>query len=87
MVMEKGSRFKFDIFYSSICEHTIRGILSQKAAKKASDTLNASIDILLQRNPSTVTQWAEYLLIMTGRCEIYGTMKPVLELNISWNCT
>ncbi|NLL12828.1 MAG: response regulator [Fibrobacter sp.] len=63
MVMEKGSRFKFDIFYSSICEHTIRGILSQKAAKKASDTLNASIDILLQRNPSTVTQWAEYLLI------------------------
>ncbi len=62
-VMEKGSRFKFDLFYSSICEHTIRGILSQKAVKKASDTLNASIDILLQRKPSTVTQWADNLLI------------------------
>lgn len=62
-VMEKGSRFKFDFFYSSICEHTIRGILSQKAAKKTSDTLNASIEILLQQKPSTVTQWADYLLI------------------------
>ncbi len=62
-VMEKGSTFKFEFFFSSICEQTIRGILSKKAAKKASDTLNASIDTLLKRNPSTVTQWADYLFI------------------------
>jgi len=62
-VMEKGSAFKFELFFASICEHTIRGILSQKAAKKGSDTLNASIDTLLQRKPSTVTQWADYQFI------------------------
>jgi len=62
-VMEKGSSFKFDYFYSCICEHIIRGILSRKTMKKGTDTLNDSIDILLQHKPSTVTQWADYLLI------------------------
>lgn len=62
-VLEKGCNFKFEHFYSCLSEHTIRGILSQKAVLKASDTLNASIDVLFQHKPSTVTQWADYLLI------------------------
>lgn len=44
-VMDKGSRFSFEHFYTSVCEHTIRGILNRKAANKVSDTMNASIDI------------------------------------------
>lgn len=62
-VLEKGTDFKFEDLYSSICEQVLRGILNRKSVKKSTDTLNASIDILLQKKPSTVTQWADHLLI------------------------
>lgn len=87
-VMEKGPGFSFDLFYSSLCELTIRGILGRIAAKKASDTLKDSIDILLQRQPSTVTQWAEYLLITDRQMrnlwhnETGFGAKHILELHI-----
>lgn len=87
-VMEKGPGFSFDLFYSSVCEQTIRGILGRKTAKKASDTLKDSIDILLQRQPSTVTQWADYLLITDRQMrnlwhnETGFGAKHILELHI-----
>lgn len=62
-VMEKGTSFDFVKFIGSIREHTIRGILSRNYFKKSSETLNNAIDVLMLKHPSTVTEWADYLLI------------------------
>lgn len=62
-VVDKGALFNNRVFFTTLCSATITSIVNHRYHDYAGDTLNLATKILFEKNPETVTAWADLMRI------------------------
>lgn len=62
-VLEKGKRFILKDFYKTICKYALINIVNYRYSELSSDTLCFATKVLFEKNPESVTEWAERMRI------------------------
>ncbi|HLV31840.1 MAG TPA: response regulator [Chitinispirillaceae bacterium] len=62
-VIEKGTMFDTCKFYQIVSRNALLNIVNFRYNESSGDTLNLATKVLFEKNPDTVTQWADYMRI------------------------
>jgi len=62
-VMEKGAGFSAEKLFDEVIHHNMVNIICKNYNNSAADTVKLAVQILFEKKPLTVTQWAEFMRI------------------------